>query len=137
MLKRLFDRFRKKPDLFLTAEDHALLWELAMTGARIIPFGSRVVCNPPPTTSDFDYAVLATDEVVKMLRHNGFDTNGNRYQGPFFSYRRGALNLLLVETMDYLNSIAVANEECRRHNYRKKADRIAVFKRIVYPGFTS
>lgn len=102
--------------------------------------GSRVICDPAPTDTDEDWICLAIDydRAIVGLEANGFKSEGKpefytgNNRGNFRSLRRGEINLILTDQIDFFNLFVSATELARRFNLVKKADRIALFQVVLY-----
>jgi hypothetical protein len=110
---------------------------------RCEPVGSRVTCSPPPDGSDEDYLVLFSPSVRihEVMVTRGWDVDGSRipddtnYTRPedrFLSYRRGDVNVILTCSATFFNRFMAASSVAKRLNLLDKADRIALFRAVLY-----
>lgn len=135
------------PDTFLDAkaEDHErLLAETIATRCEIEPCGSRVTCNPAPTNTDADFLVFVksgnegdVSAVVAALAAAGFRWEGSEhYQVEaacgFMSWRKDERNYIVSSSPLWVKRHRAATALCKRLNLMNKADRIAVFKAVLY-----
>ena len=104
------------------------------------PVGSRVTCNPPPTDTDEDWLVYVSDldQMSGDLSMLGFHQDGDPelYVGideqHFRSFRRGDVNLVLTSKDTFFDRFMVATSLAKRFNLLEKADRIALFRGVLY-----
>jgi hypothetical protein len=124
---------------------------------RMMPCGSRVTCNPPPTDTDEDYLVfvdaiyegarLVKDgfqrlrELEFYLRSNGWEIGGSlpndlATQVPpetrFCSWTLGELNLIITCSPEFFRRHQAATFLAKKFNLLDKGDRIALFQAILY-----
>ena len=114
--------------------------------SRAEPCGSRVTVNPPPTDTDADFLVLVMQYdvagVITRLANEGFTWEGSpeHYQtivaGSFMSWRKDQVNLIVTASEDFALRHRAATSICKRLNLTVKADRIAVFKGVLYGSAT-
>ncbi len=104
------------------------------------PTGSRVICKPPPVDTDEDWVCFSHryQKAIDGLESEGFVSEGHpefytgNDRGNFRSLRRGRLNLILTDQLEFFNLFVSATELARRFNLRNKADRIALFQVVLY-----
>lgn len=114
-------------------------------GVEITPCGSRMTCDPPPTNTDADYLVVVPpggnimQRVWTYLATEGFTREGsiryavNQATGEgFHSFRRGEVNLLVTQCLEFADRHKAATAECKRLNLMHKPDRVALFQWRLY-----
>lgn len=100
--------------------------------------GSRVICDPMPIDSDYDFLVYdsSRNPLAKDLAALGFAEEGEAlYPGQsnvFTSWRRDDLNLIVTCDPDFSQKHRLATALCKRLNLLQKPDRIAVFQALLY-----
>ena len=100
--------------------------------------GSRVTCNPPARDTDEDWLLYVIGDVDDKLLALGFvgEAKSERYvgneDGPFLSWRRGDLNLIVTPVGHYYRKFLLATKLAKRFNLTNKSDRIALFQAILY-----
>ena len=100
--------------------------------------GSRVICNPAPTDTDEDWAVLSYDFrrrklLVEALLAEGFEVDGKEYGDGtinFRSYRKGDINVIVIFNSQEYARFALATRIATALNLTNKEDRIALFSMI-------
>lgn len=119
--------------------------ELDLDGIKVVewlPTGSRYVVSPPVTNTDEDYVVLVEDifEADVKLEERGFVRPTLEDESDYeqddrelmFTYRKGDLNLIVVESSDFFNKWSAATYLAKKFNLAKKEDRVLLFKYILY-----
>jgi hypothetical protein len=115
-----------------------------LSGAVVVPVGSRVTCNPPPTDTDEDYLVLVSDRrtAVAGLKAIGFEYSSTpeqveKYeqmnfsaQWKFTSLWFGDINYIVTDSQFFFERFLTATHVCKTLNLLKKEDRIMVFEAI-------
>lgn len=116
-----------------------------MFPAKFIPLcddymasGSRVICDPAPTDTDEDWAVLSInrarrDELIKALLEDGFEADGKDYGDGttnFRSFRKDSLNIIVIFNTQEYARFALATRIATALNLVNKADRITLFSMI-------
>jgi hypothetical protein len=115
-----------------------------LSGAVVVPVGSRVTCNPPPTDTDEDYLVLVKDSKVAVagLKAIGFEYSSTpeqieKYeqlnqsaQWKFTSLWFGDINYIVTDSQFFFERFLTATYVCKTLNLLKKEDRIMVFEAI-------
>jgi len=114
------------------------------SGAIVVPVGSRVTCNPPPTDTDEDYLVLTKDKeaAVKALQVMGFEystdpekiaeynrlgeTSGYSFVSLFF----GDINYIVTDSVFFFERFLTATHVCKTLNLLKKEERVMVHEAI-------
>ena len=94
------------------------------------PTGSKVICEPPVMDTDEDWIVWVKEEGFShsSLLNAGFVPDGENYHdGHFTSYRKGELNLILIEDKQVYSAYCRATDTAKSLNIRDKADRITLF----------
>lgn len=100
--------------------------------------GSRVICSPPPTDTDEDWAVLLGGghqhmiEFRAKLRGDGFTKEGgeNYKASEFESWRRGEVNLILFTSPYHFGQYKQATRIATALNLTNKDDRITLFSML-------
>lgn len=102
--------------------------------------GSSVICNPPVTDTDIDY-VIYTNEEVKLdtfLKCEGFtkscadEEEYDLEEEGFTCYRRENINLIIINKRSWYRKLVLATKVARKLNLKVKADRVMLFKAILY-----
>ena len=102
--------------------------------------GSSVICNPPVTDTGIDY-VIYTNEEVKLdtfLKCEGFTKScedAEEYdlgEEGFTCYRRENINLIIINERSWYSKWVLATKVARKLNLKVKADRVMLFKAILY-----
>ena len=134
-----------------------LLCPISAMVDRMMPCGSRVTCNPPPTDTDEDYLLfvdaqyegrrLVKDgfqrlhELEFYLRSNGWEMGGSlpndlATQVPpetrFCSWTLDELNLIITCSPEFFRRHMTASHLAKKFNLLDKGDRIALFQAILY-----
>lgn len=125
--------------------EHTDTLSLLKTFCEVEPCGSRVTCFPPHQNTDADYLVFVTSgkaqdvsNVVSLLQGNGYQWEGasEHYQDVagvgFMSWRKDDVNLIVSASRDFVRRHRAATAVCKRLNLSEKADRIALFKAVLY-----
>lgn len=109
------------------------------SGRTIVrPVGSRVTCNPAPTDTDEDYLVFTSVDAAPALLAAGFTQDGTpefytgNDNGGFRSFRRGSVNVITTQDMEFFDLFLTATALAKRFNLLAKGDRIALFQAILY-----
>ena len=114
--------------------------EAVLTGTMtdLQPTGSRIICDPAPTTTDEDWLALVREVPVEQLQEAGFTQEGSpefytgNDAGGFRSWRRGEINLITTQSEEFFRLFMTATYLARRFNLLRKPDRIALFQAILY-----
>jgi hypothetical protein len=120
------------------------------SGAVVVPVGSRVTCNPPPTDTDEDYLVLVSDrrQAVEALKHLGFEPSldpqkledyermNMTAQWEFTSLWFGDVNYIVTESHFFFERFLTATHICKALNLLDKKDRIMVFEAVRGASFS-
>ena len=104
------------------------------------PTGSRAICTPPPMDTDEDWICFHPNQskAIAALEYGGFRSEGNPQfytgndRGSFRSLRRGEINLILTDQLEFYDLFVSATELARRFNLTRKSDRIALFQVVLY-----
>jgi hypothetical protein len=106
--------------------------------------GSRVTCNPAPTSTDEDWLILlrpprkGEPDAIALLVELGFRQDGSpefytgNDRGGFFSWRQDDLNLITTYDPQFYDLFMTATALAKRFNLLGKADRIALFQGVLY-----
>lgn len=100
--------------------------------------GSRYICDPAPTGTDEDYAVLGGAYTEQKLIGMGFtcSTDPKEYVDleEFTAWRLGEFNIIFTGDPVFYDKFVVATMEARKLNLLDKSDRVALFQEVLY-GF--
>jgi hypothetical protein len=107
--------------------------------------GSRVTCQPPPTSTDIDVLVLVPrGPVHRIMQLGGWVKDGTKFEAVnyvkkqdgypnyFTSYRKGDVNIIVTRHERFYNLFSLATDLAQRLNLLKKPDRIALFQAVLY-----
>lgn len=96
--------------------------------------GSRVICDPPPTGTDYDVVVLEALEAdpIDLTGWTRTTPECSEYPPRFVSWRKGEVNLIVTRDPDLYDKFVVATRLAKRFNLLKKEDRIALFRGVLY-----
>lgn len=112
-----------------------------------VPVGSRVTCNPVPLDTDEDYLCMAKplDEMGESYLDSVLTDDGWRLGGSkptdettvkadeqFWSYTKGEINLIITRSPVFFTRFLAATSVSKRLNLMVKADRIALFRAVLY-----
>lgn len=113
--------------------------------AAVVPVGSRVTCNPPPTNTDQDLLVLVEtqDELYdfeeKLLQWD-WESESESYKenaAQFNSWRKlvdgTEYNIILTAKVDWFDTFLDATFSCKEKNLLSKEERIAEFAKFFGP----
>jgi len=133
--------------------------EVVVLKAQAVRFeatGSRVICDPPPLTTDADYLVLLKNgthvkEVSKALECGSWIGAGSMSDaliasediteeerntldiGPQFqSLKKGRINLILTCDQTFYERFMAATSVAKMLNLQIKAERVALFRAVLY-----
>lgn len=101
----------------------------------IVPVGSRVTCDPPPTDTDRDWLVMVTDinDFAELVDDAGWEYGGSGEGDPdFMSFRKGIDNLIVTDDLFFYDKFMLASTLAKRFNLMKKEDRVALFQAVLY-----
>lgn len=102
--------------------------------------GSSVICNQPVTDTDIDY-VIYTNKEVKLdtfLKSKGYTKSCedkeeyDMEKEGFSCYRLNNINLIITTDREWYLKWVLATEVARKLNLKVKADRVMLFKAILY-----
>ena len=112
---------------------------------EIVPVGSTVTCNPPPTNTDKDFLVLVPGfehfGIATRLCNEGWEPEGSHVTDEalpattdqeFISFRKGRINLILTRSPVFFKRFKAATSVAKRLNLRSKPDRVALFQAVLY-----
>lgn len=101
----------------------------------LVGSGSYFICGVKDT--DIDYFTLDTTDTRKLLDtldFSGYDEDiPDQYadcMGEVFSFRRGNINIILVQTTQELERIQLATDVARKLQLNTRDDRLVVFDAI-------
>jgi hypothetical protein len=110
------------------------------------PTGSVVICNPPPTDTDYDIVVfidknvhLKANDSFPFLSMEGYlDLTGwkqcnysqYRFGKNFVAYRKGYFNLIIVWEAREYKGWQLATDMAREKNLLDKNDRVELFEDV-------
>jgi len=101
----------------------------------LVGSGSYFICGT--TDTDIDYFTLDTADTRRLLNtldFSGYDGDiPDQYQdcmGEVFSFRRGNINIILVQTEQELERIQLATDVARKLNLSTRDERLIVFDAI-------
>ena len=106
------------------------------------PTGSRIICNPPPTDTDYDILIRVPETKLGEFtcvagdagwKHEGAE-HSHKYEEcrDFLSLRKGAFNLIVTDSEDFYRKFDAATHVAKRLNLLNKQDRIALFQAVLY-----
>lgn len=110
----------------------------------VVPVGSRVTCDPPPTDTDEDYLVLTKDKMatVNALKSIGFEYSADpekvkKYEQmnetaawSFTSLWFGDVNYIITDSQFFFERFLTATYVCKKLNLLRKEDRVMVFEAV-------
>lgn len=109
---------------------------------KVSPTGSQTICNPAPIESDYDYLVECDEQnksaIFQGLIGLGFHWEGatehykNIIANTFCSLRRDKINIILTCNKIFAANHRKATAICKGLNLLQKADRLIVFKALLY-----
>lgn len=98
--------------------------------------GSRYICDPAPTNTDEDYIALSSVSLPGALLDAGFvlNTDPDRYEAmpKFMAWKLGEFNVIETESAEFYDAFVRATEQAKALNLVDKADRIALFRSVLY-----
>ena len=117
-----------------------LIDQLETHCSAAVPVGSRVTCNPPPMDTDQDI-LCRCDDVAHLcgfqdwLVDQKWKEEGNYGDSNFTSWKKTldttVFNLIVAEDEDWFDKFLEATVICMEKNLLVKADRIAVFDKVM------
>jgi hypothetical protein len=121
----------------------AFLWGLNSSGHVMAhQTGSNFTCDPPVTNTDVDFVVYyGNDIVLRRIESEGFlcTTNSKEYGAQlgssFKTYRKGVVNLICTDNVDFYFAFVGATRVCKELNLLNKKDRVTVFQAILYKNY--
>ena len=102
--------------------------------------GSSVICNPPITDTDIDY-VIYTNKEYKLdifLKSKGYtkscaeEEEYDLEKEGFSCYRLNNINLIITTNREWYLKWVLATKVAKNLNLKVKADRVMLFKAILY-----
>jgi hypothetical protein len=120
-------------------------------GGIIVPVGSRVTCDPPPTDTDEDYLLLVenTYKAAKSLKAFGFEYESDPQKveeymkmsegmlGSFTSMRFGDVNYIITDSAFLFERFLTATHVAKELNLLRKEDRVMLFRAVRGGSFAS
>jgi hypothetical protein len=113
--------------------------------AHLVPVGSRVTCDPPPSGTDQDYLVLLNrrigDIFHAILKDDDWEYGGSIIDDEvnlvptadrFGSYRLDDINIIATYSPSFYQRFLAATSIAKRLNLLEKDDRIALFQAVLY-----
>lgn len=128
--------FARRPIVQAGPDD--VLKALGKTLLNMQPVGSRVTCSPPPSDTDEDWLALVSGDPKDALIQAGFTQDGSpecytgNDAGGFRSWRRGDINIVTTESVEFFDLFMTATYLAKRFNLLIKNDRIALFQAVLY-----
>jgi hypothetical protein len=110
--------------------------DLGNLGLPFFRTGSREICSPPPMNTDVDFVVLDASG-AGMFHKNGFQLgtveDHEKYgAADFMAYRRGEVNLIVVDTWAQFKAWKAATAAAKQMNIKEKQKRIELFQGVLY-----
>ena len=120
---------------------------------KVTAVGSRVTCNPPPTSTDRDWLVLIDaakfDFFAAELLADGWEVGGSMIPNDenylpevvrFNSFTKTIdgtpENLIVTASPEFHKRFLAASAVAKRLNLLDKGDRIALFQAVLYGAHT-
>ena len=102
--------------------------------------GSSVICNPPVTDTDIDYVIYTNkeDKLDTFLKSKGYkkscaeEEEYDLENEGFSCYRLNNINLIITTNREWYNKWVLATKVAKNLNLKVKADRVMLFKAILY-----
>lgn len=120
----------------LTIRPRLIKLKKLLPEAKILPAGSRYVCDPPIMNTDVDFLVFSVDSVgIKLLSAGYAQTPFTDYRGlimgdDFYAWRRGVVNLIVTSSVKYAEGFHTATHICKTRNVRDKWHRVLIHEAI-------
>lgn len=122
--------------------EYDAVWQ-AMGNANFLDFtptGSREICNPPPTNTDYDIVCLTKTlrDAIDFLIPLGFELNSSQSyeidegEFDFDCFRMGEINLIVTSDPTFFKRWKFATKICKDANVMDKEDRIIIFQGFLY-----
>lgn len=104
------------------------------------PTGSRIICSPPVMGTDEDWVLLVDNiydfwDEVELLGfvHTSEEYEDHEEDPKFFQcWRKGEVNLIVTDKRDFFVRWVYATNKAKELNLLDKADRIALFTKVLY-----
>ena len=97
--------------------------------------GSFFICNPPVLDKDKDILILVkdTEEYKEKLLYDGWEgcTGYEDKEPHFFAARKGEINLIVTDELQWYLRFAAATELAKKLNLLKKEERISLFEQVL------
>ena len=119
----------------------ACLRQVRKFAVYVEPTGSRYICDPAPMDTDEDYVVLCSNkgraEILRLMDTWKFDIGGSRPasasdDSAFKSFKKGDLNFIITTDIEFFGRFVAATTVAKRLNLLAKADRVALFRAVLY-----
>lgn len=116
---------------YLTIKPRLMYLRTKLPGYKILPAGSRYVCDPPRWLTDIDFLIYGEKHPRTQLHLMGYvETPWITYSGiedrNFSAWRRGSVNLIVTTSRKYAESFDTATFISKKYNLRKKVQRVFV-----------
>lgn len=125
---------------WLTIKPRIAKFKKLFPEAEIYPTGSRYVCNPPVMRTDVDLLVYSRDNISVQLMEMGFKLSelknyigsnvNNDSDWIFFSWRKGAVNLIVSPSKKFVERHITATHLCKNRNIKDKTERVVVHESL-------
>lgn len=122
-------------------DEYDAIWKL-MGNEHFLDFtptGSREICNPAPTDTDYDIVALIGDKGWRVPEKFGFKSSSSdevHYDMAAFyefeCFRFGEINLIVTPDSHFFDLWKKATSIAKERNLLKKEDRIVLFDEIMY-----
>jgi hypothetical protein len=122
------------------SENVHILWDVInIPGVlKVDPTGSREICNPAPTDTDYDIICLVNRDIHNDLVDTiGFEHTSNQegYEDidSFIDcYQYEEINLVVIRDPDFYRKFRSATILCKALNVLDKTKRLEIFDLILY-----
>jgi hypothetical protein len=124
-------------------------------GNKLVPYGSRFVCDPPTRDTDIDFFFyvdnLKAKELEILLKDHGFDVVDNldnftssrpswgeaNDDHRFTSWHKDKINLVVTSSEVFAQRHITATRICKKLNLLDKKDRVMIYKAVLYGEFNA
>lgn len=96
--------------------------------------GSTIICSPPVTNTDEDWMFYTKDmsNFQWYLMENGFKQGGSKGEQSYWSsWKKGKLNFLLTDDIDYYDKFETATKVATKLNLKDKSQRVTLFNYVM------